>query len=177
MRSHYIFSRIPAVAFSLLLACALAPPASAQADGDLAEVSRYRLLESGLAKYAQATRTLASIDPRASDACDEADDEEEDAKTIDATAARLDANPQAARALESAGMSSREFVVFSFALLQSGLAAWALEQPGGNLPPGVSMENVEFVRKHKAELDALAKLDRPKACGEDEDEAAPDDAA
>ena len=31
-------------------------------------------------------------------------------------------------------MTAHEYVVFSFSLLQNGLAAWAVSQPGGKLP-------------------------------------------
>jgi hypothetical protein len=54
-------------------------------------------------------------------------------------------------------------------LLQNGLAAWAAGQSGGELPPGVSKANVDFVTKHDARLKELASL---QSCGDElEDEA------
>jgi hypothetical protein len=54
--------------------------------------------------------------------------------------------------------------VFSLSLFQNGLAAWALEQPGGTLPPGVKMANVNFLRAHEAELKKLGELTKQADC-------------
>ncbi len=35
------------------------------------------------------------------------------------------------------------------------MAAWALTQPGGTLPPGVSKANVDFYRSHEQALKKL----------------------
>jgi hypothetical protein len=51
-------------------------------------------------------------------------------------------------------------------LLQSGIAAWGLSQPGGKLPPGFNKANVDFVNSHGPQLDQLKGLD--KGCGGDE---------
>ena len=67
-------------------------------------------------------------------------------------------------------MSTREYIVFSFAMMQSGLAAWGLDQPGGKLPPGVSAANVEFYRKHAVELQKLAEETEDSKCGAEESE-------
>ena len=43
-------------------------------------------------------------------------------------------------------MTSQEYVLF----------AYSLKTPGGKLPAGVNMANVEFFEKHSAELHRLA---------------------
>ena len=132
---------------ALLLATALAaisPPAMGTPDRDAQEISRYRLTDAGLAKYAQASRNLGSLAKRMSADCaeGEASDADGDAKTLD------------------------ELVV-SWSVVQSALAAWALDQPGGKLPADVSMENVTFYRKHSATLDQLGAQTKAAECDED----------
>ena len=61
-------------------------------------------------------------------------------------------------------MAPREYVVFSMAVFQSGLASWALGQPGGKLPAGVSMDNVNFYRRHEAELTQLGAAKDTPSC-------------
>ncbi|MGH8203633.1 MAG: hypothetical protein ACREST_03430, partial [Steroidobacteraceae bacterium] len=89
--------------------------------------------------------------------------------SLAAAAAKIDAAPGAKSAVESAGMTSREYVVFAFALIENAMAAYALEQPGGKLPPGISMENVEFFRKHAGEMEKLASETVDAGCAEDAD--------
>ena len=44
------------------------------------------------------------------------------------------------------------------------MAALALEQPGGKVPPGVKMANVNFYRSHEAELTKLGELSTQADC-------------
>jgi len=139
------------------------PQVAAGQDRDTQEVLSYQLTEAGLAKFTQATRKLAALPG----ACDEDDtDEDSDAQSLDQMVAKLNAAPGAAAAIQSAGMSTREYVVFSWSIMQNGMASWAMSQPGGTLPPGVSKANVDFFRKHDAELKAIGKLDESN-CGDD----------
>lgn len=135
-------------------------------DRDTQEISHYALTEAGLAKYSTATQNLSRLGKSGQLNCD---DESESPSSLDKFVAKIDATPAAKAALQSAGMSSREYVVFSMSLLQNGLALWATEQPGGKLPPNVSKANVDFVRAHKA---AIEKLDTGKKdkCGDSGDE-------
>jgi hypothetical protein len=71
-------------------------------------------------------------------------------------------------------MTTREFVVFTWSLFQTGMAAWALDQPGGTLPPGVSKANVDFYRAHEQALQKLGAQQGSDPCsdsGEAEEEA------
>jgi len=76
----------------------------------------------------------------------------------------MDGVPEVKSALKSAGMTSREYLVFSWSVFQNGMAAWTLEQPGGKLPPGVKMANVTFYRAHEAELKKLGELTKQADC-------------
>lgn len=146
------------------LALFAAAPASAQQGGagDTKEISGYRLTDAGLAKYTQATRNLESVAKAGQDACESDDDE--NGVTIDQAVAKLNATAGAAAAVKAAGMTPREYVVFSMAVFQSGLASWALSQPGGKLPAGVSKDNVDFYRRHEAELAKLGAAKDESGC-------------
>lgn len=139
---------IKALAASLIL---LLPGLAAAQDRDTQEVQAYVLTDAGLAKYTQATQKLAALSG-GSNACE---DEGENSQSLDAMTARLNAQPGAKAAIASAGMTTREYVVFTWSLMQNGLAAWAVSQPGGKLPAGVSKANVDFYKKNEAALQQL----------------------
>lgn len=156
---------------AITLALAWFPSSATLADADAREVSAYRLTDAGLQKYRQAVRNVAEIQGQAPGACgDEDDDEGENVTSIDAAVAKLVSTPGVIEALRSAGMPPREFVVFSMSVLQAGLAAWALEQPGGKLPPEVNMANVNFYRKNQAAMQQLGDATKSGACGDGGDE-------
>jgi hypothetical protein len=81
--------------------------------------------------------------------------------------AKLESTPGASKAIQAAGMSPREWVVFSMSVLQAGLGAWALDQPGGKLPPEVSMANVSFYRKNQAVIQKISDETRPAGCDDE----------
>jgi hypothetical protein len=137
-------------------------PALAQdvADQDAAEISAYALAVAGLAKYRQANTNLAQLGGALSANCDE----DEGDQSIDAMVAEIRGIPGAAEAIESAGMPVREYVVFTWAMVGAGFAAWTLDQPGGELPPDVSLANAEFARAHGSEFQEAASLVEPYDC-------------
>ena len=141
------------------LTLALFLPALAAAD-DEQEISNYVLTDAGLAKYSQASRQLAALPDDRARACDD----EGDVESISEVAAKMDSYPAAKSAIQSAGLTSREYVVFSFALLQTGLAVWGADQAGGKLPPGTSAANVAWYRKNAANLKKLEATNASEAC-------------
>ena len=159
MKNSQRFLRALMVAAATLL---LGQAAGAQSlpDAETREIRSYTLTDAALAKYMAATRKLSGIQLSCAD-------DEPGVDSLGAAAAKIDAVPGAKAAVESAGMTSREYVVFAFALIENAMAAYALEQPGGKLPPGISMENVEFFRKHAAEMEKLASETVDAGCAED----------
>ena len=144
-------------------AIGLAVPGIAAANEyDRHEISSYVLSESGLAKFAQAAQKLSGV----AGACAEQDDDDSDSQSLDQMVAKLNAVPGAQAAIQSAGMTTREYVVFMWSMLQSGMSAWAQSQ-SGKLPPGVSQANVDFYKKHEAEMKAIGEND---PCDEEEAE-------
>lgn len=151
---------------ALLLISGVAGALSAQnraATADEREIAAYRFSEATLAKYIQASRALAALPrPASADTAEDADAEDDDDeagdddKTIADIAAMYDTIPGARRAITAAGLTTHEFVVFTFTLFQAGMAAFLVEQQGWDkLPAGIARENVVFYQRHKAELDRL----------------------
>ena len=135
---------------ALLAACAialLAPPLSVAQDRDTQEVLRYVLTDAGLSKYAEATKNLAGLPGTCGD--------DSDPKSIDEMVASVNSVPGAKAAIQSAGMTTREYVVFPLSILHNGLAAWAVSQPGGKLPEGTLKANVDFYTRHASDFKKL----------------------
>jgi hypothetical protein len=155
-------------AAGMMLLLSMPLGAQNQADSDTREVNSYRLTDAALAKYAQARHNVEAQARKAASNCDERDEEDSgNGKTIEQMVAKLDATAGVRAAIQSAGMTTREFVVFSLSVLQAGMTDWALSQPGGKLPPGVAMENVTFYRKHQAAMQKLGESAKAADCDDE----------
>lgn len=153
---------------ALTLALMLPAPSQAQVNRDTQEINRYALTDAGLARYKKAMQAIDQIAKKKSSDCDESEDD--NPKSLDQMVAAINAKPGAKAALQSAGMTSREYIVFSMSVFQTGFASWGLSQPGGKLPPGVSMANVNFYRKNEAALAKLGQATQSDDCDADEAE-------
>jgi hypothetical protein len=147
---------------ALTAAALLLPGIAAAEDRDAQEVASYRLTDAALARYTKATNNLAALPGSKPGDCDAG----VDSMSLAEMAAALDGTPGAQGAIQAAGMTTREYVVFSWSILHNGLAAWAISQPGGKLPAGTSAANVDFYQKHEAELQQLESL-KQDDCSED----------
>jgi len=163
---------VVATAASVILLASFLAVAQEFPDRDAREISSYTLTEAALAKYVQATSKLGTLSKAATDSCDD----EGDAHSLDDIVARINGVPGAQAAIQSAGMSTREYVVFTWSLFQTGMAAWAIEQPGGTLPPGVSKANLDFYRAHEQEFIQMGIQQGSDACS-DSGEAEPEEPA
>ena len=153
------------VAGLLIVAAALGfAGLAAASESDKREISGYALTEAGLGKFTQATQNLAAV-PGAC-ARGDTDDGGSGDESLDQLVAKLNAVPGAQAAIQSAGMTTREYIVFMWSMMESGLSAWAVKQ-NGKLPPGVQQANVDFYNKHEAAMAALGEQD---PCGNDEDD-------
>ena len=141
------------------------PGAAAANDNDKRERSRPTRSASPASRNSRRRRRTSSAVPGACARKD--DDDDSNSQSLDQMVAKLNAMPGAQAAIQSAGMTTREYVVFMWSrCCRTGMAAWALKQPGGKLPPGVSQANVDFYKKHEAAMTAIGEND---PCRRDEE--------
>ena len=169
----YIRNLMPGLLAVLALALMLPAPSQALTAHDTQEINSYVLTDAGLARYMKAIKALGPIAKNMSNDCE--DDDDSDAQSIDQMVAKVNAVGGARAALQSAGMTPREYLLFTMSMFQTGLASWALTQPGAKLPPGVSMANVNFYRKNEAAIAKLGEATQSDDCdtgdaGDDSDQ-------
>jgi hypothetical protein len=174
-----------ALLFVAAVASALPTQARAQktqADADMQALKNYRLTEAGLAKYLQASQNLVAIVKSKPEWAKNINASQKENASLNDIAAFYDKIPPIHQALTSAGISSREYVLFTFSMFQAAMGAWAMSQPGGKLPEGTPAENVAFYKKHEAqlkkiseEMQAASKDSSDKGDADDEDQSAKSD--
>jgi hypothetical protein len=119
------------VAFLLMLLAPVVIEAQNPADRDAKEIADYMLTEPALAKYKQTVHKLQPLIGQLPQDCER----ENGSTSLKDMATRMDAIPGVKSALKAAGMTSREYLVFTWSVFQSGMAVLAVQQPGGKLPP------------------------------------------
>jgi hypothetical protein len=131
-----------------------------ETSASMREVKAYRLTESGLERYLQATRNLGNVKMNC----------EKPASmkfVIDAAVADLEAIPGAKAAIQSAGMSTREYVLFGWAVPHNIAAAAQAREAGGATPQGAIPENIDFMNRHQEEIVRVAEgVAKKSGCGE-----------
>lgn len=79
-------------------------------------------------------------------------------QSIAEAALRLDAHPEFAAAVKSAGLSTREFATLQMALFQAMFARGFLKAGTiTEVPKDVNPENVKFLQDHEAEIQKMAR--------------------
>jgi hypothetical protein len=120
------------------------------------DISDYRLDMEKMKKYSIAIRgfaTLAKTDSAAADAM---------SSNANATTAqmiaRLENNPAAMGVLHEAGLTAQEYVWITAAWLQAAMTQGVLESSSdAKIPEGQNPQNLEFLKAHKAELEAMTR--------------------
>ncbi len=156
--------------------------AAPQAGADLSkaderEVNSYQLTEKKLAQFGQATRNLVALaqkdikiwqKPPVVDA--------EEGAGLTKLAKEFDKIPGVKKAVEDAGMTSREYWVFHLAMIY-GATGHIVLKSGGKLPEGYSKANTDFFAKHEEafktvdkDLKILQELSQQAEAEEDDDE-------
>ena len=149
-----------ALALVATAASALPAPAraqKAQGDADMQALKNYRLTEANLGKYVKASQNLVALAKSKPEWAKNIEASQKDNASLAEIAAFYDKIPPVRQALNSAGMSSREYVLFTMSMFQAAMGAWAMTQSGGKLPEGTPPENVAFFKKHEAELKKLTE--------------------
>jgi len=133
-----------------------APASTSPVEPTANDISNYKLDMDKMRKYSAAIRgfaTIAKTDSSAADAMS--------SKANESTAqmiAKLEANPTAMQVLNQAGLSAKDYVWTTAAWLQAAMTQGVREaNPDAKLPEGHNPQNVEFIRRHKAELEAMTK--------------------
>lgn len=127
---------------------------------DVADVAAYELTMEKVDRIYEVQRNMAVAMKDMSPAEREQMDLGADAETsMDQIVERMESNPVMNKALDDAGMSAREYMTASLAMVQAGMASAVLEmRPNDNADSLVremqaSMENVEFMRENRAALE------------------------
>jgi hypothetical protein len=162
---------------------ALSLPAAAEAqqsDADLKAVSATTLTMPKYKQYLDATVNLANVAAKNPGLAEGMQGSGE--KSIDEQVRTLESNPQVKAAVTSTGLSTREYVLTQWALLQTGMAYAMTKETGASQDDmikkaGVSKANVDFYTQNEAEINKLAEeaKARTPAMPDDDDEDAGDD--
>ena len=143
-------------------AAAAAPAAgTTNAEADLADLSRYELSMDKVDRYYNAQRNVfrkaKDMSPAEREALAKSQQTGNDAN-LDDMVRNVEQSPVMRDAVREAGLSAREYVMVSMALMQSMMASSVLQmRPNDNQDSlaramKVNPENLKFIKEHQAEL-------------------------
>lgn len=156
--------RLPAIPRVLLAALGIllaGAPAAAQAEMPSALsdplLVDYRLTRETLDRFVAATQAMQELGDQAPDM----DDEVGEDPSIGDIVAAMDRAAPVREAIAAAGLSTREYVVFMFAMLQAMFGSIPVQMGGPNaldeMPDGVRKDNIRFFIENQ---EAFALLNR-----------------
>ena len=150
-----------------------AAPASAttsgtKGDAELADVQSYRLSMDKIDKMIAAQRILAAkakaMTPAEREAMEARGESASDPnESLDDMARKIDGEPMLRDAIREAGLSSREYVLITMSMMQTGMADGVLKmRPKDNQDSLIremkaNPDNIRFYREHQAEITAKSK--------------------
>ena len=140
-----------------------APGQAAQAQEDLADVTRYRLSMDKIDKYMAAQRNLAtkaaSLSPAQRAAMEAKSENSDDPNaSLDDMVKRIESEPMMVAAIRDAGLSAREFTMITISMMQTGMAAAvARMRPTDNQDSLIramkaNPDNIKFWNENEAEI-------------------------
>jgi len=150
--------------------------AEAQSDADLKAVSATTLTMPKYQQYLDASVNLANLVAK-NPGLAESMKSSNESKSIPETVKALESNPRVRGAITSTGLTTRDYVLTQWALIQTGMA-YAMTKGSGVSQEevvnkaGVSKANLDFYAKNEAEINRLAKeaeARTPKTADEDSD--------
>jgi hypothetical protein len=163
-------------AFTVVLTAAVASPSTAQTrtkarvDADAKEIQEYRLTSATLTKLGQVQENLYAamkahpeLGKGHADSADSKEDREDEPKTLDDMAKRYDRIPEMKQAIVKSGLTSRQYVLATMAMMQAGMSAAVMEMPGADkskIAPAVQA-NIAFMKAHKTEIDRMQARANP----------------
>jgi hypothetical protein len=161
------FARLVAVAgLSLAAAAADAPAAAAQQMPQAVQqmfsdpaLANYRLTTANLNKFLAATRALQAMEDEDFDLDDPFKGQNPENISISRIATAFDSEPRIKRAINGAGMTSRDYVTFLFSTMQAMFGSVMVQMGGdqalADMPAGVLKQNIQFFMAHQEEFEAL----------------------
>jgi hypothetical protein len=162
-----LFRALRHSAFTVVLAVAVASPSTAQTgtnarvDADAKEIQTYRLTSSTLTKLGQVQENLYAAlkaHPELGKRyAGSNEDREDEPKTLDDMAKRFDRIPEMKQAIVKSGLTPRQYMLATMAMLQAGMSGAAMEMPGADkskIAPEVQA-NIAFMKAHKTEMDRM----------------------
>ena len=161
--THGIFTRCCffLVAIGLIIPAHAISPAERAAKtateaADMTAIAGVTLSEESLRKYLTAGSNMVAFKKADPTAWQNLRQKTSAADSVDAMAAAADAAPAAKKAIASAGLTSRQFFLMNFSIMQNTAAADAIKK-GQPLPKDISAANVDVVKNHVPEITALMK--------------------
>jgi hypothetical protein len=150
-----------------VLALSLAAPAAeAQSQADLKAISATTLTMPKYKQYLDATVNIANVAAKHPEMANRMEGSGE--KSVAEQVKLLDSNPQLRGAITATGLSTRDYVMTQWALLQAGMA-YAMTKGSGVSQDevvkkaGVSKANLDFYAKNEAEINRLAEEAKARA--------------
>jgi hypothetical protein len=131
-------------------------PAASGHEPTANDIANYTLDMDKMRKYAAAMRGFAALSKTDSAAAYAMGTHANE--TTAQTIARIESSPGAMRVLRDAGLTPKDFVWITAAWLQAAMTQAVLESSSrSKLPEGQNAQNVEFLRAHRAELEAMTR--------------------
>lgn len=170
MRMPRVFARVLAVAgLSLAAVAADVSVAAAQPGGAGAEaiqqmfsdpaIASYRLTSANLDKFVRATNALKALEDQDIDIEERIDMDDPENIDLNEIAAAFDSEPRIKSAINGAGMTSREYLTFMFAMIQAMFGSVMVQMGGeqalNDIPAGVLKDNIRFFTQNQAAFEAL----------------------
>ena len=161
------FARILAVAGLSLAAVAAGAPAASAQEGPEAlrqmfsdpALANYRLTTANLTKFVAATQALKALEGQGIELEDRFDTDDDENISITAIADAFDSEPEVRDAINSAGMSTRDYVTFLVSTMQAMFGSLMVQIGGddalANMPAGVLKQNIEFFLENQDAFEAL----------------------
>ena len=152
-----------AAAVFFLVPLANAQTAAAERASDEKALAEYRLTMPAIQKLLAATRAMAKAgeDPAVKAAAQKFSKAEESGdgyQGLNDLASRIEKFPPMASAIRSAGITPREYMLITMSYMQAAMAAGFKKQGLlKEVPKGTPVENVTFIEKNEAELQAIQK--------------------
>ena len=144
-----------------------AAASQSQSDADLQDVSKYKLSMDKIDKYIQSQKNLGakvkSMSAAERAAFQNSDISSDANASLDDMVAKIDKQPVMVAAIKDAGLSTREWVLVTMSMMQTGMAAAVLKmRPNDNQDSliremKVNPDNIKFYNEHEAEITAKTK--------------------